>query len=424
LRITKENKGNCQVALKIEVENEELMKALDEAYRRLVNRVSIPGFRKGKTPRAILERYIGKESLFNEAVEELVPRLYRQAIEQENLDPIASPQIEVIGSEPLVFEATISLRPQVKLGDYRSIRLSTEPVEIGENDILAYMEKVREEQGAWVPVEREIKEGDLVTLDIEASVEGTLWLNHKGIVYEVDNGSRFPAPGFASRLVGAKKNEQKVFAITLPSDHPIEGIKGKESVFKVVITEIKEKQLPELNDQLAQALGYENVANMKEKIAAKLKAEAEAKVRRELRRKALDAIAEISDISYPPLLEEQEIDEILRERAQRLGFRDVEDYLQRANRPRDEIREELRPLARERLKQNLVLEKLVEENKVEIDPAVLDDEIGRLIDRATDKEEARQLFSLPPMRQAIAKSLREEKALEQLLRIVVNGEQS
>lgn len=418
MKVTREDSANCQVALKIEAEAGELAAALNDAYRRLVNRVVVPGFRKGKTPRTILEQHIGKENLLNEALDQLVSKLYKQAIESEKLEPIAPPEIEVVQNEPLVFRAVVSLKPEVKLGDYRGIRLNPEPVEVGEKEIAAALERIREERGVWIPVERAVKEGDLVTLDVEASVEGKQWLNHKGVVYEVSKESRFPAPDFASQLIGAEKRQEKTFTLTLPPDYPVKGIQGKESVFKVLITEIKEKQLPELNDELAQAAGYENLADMKEKVTGNLKAEAEAKARQELKRKALDAVVGISEVNYPPVLEEEEINRMLEKRAQRLGFREVTEYLKRSDRREEELREELRPAAKKSLVWDLVLEKLAEEEKIEINATEIENKISQLVESANDKEGARRMFSLPAMKETVERSLREEKTMERLLQIV------
>jgi trigger factor len=266
--------GNCQAVLTIEAEASELDKSLDEAYHHLVKKVSIPGFRKGKAPRAILVQHIGKNSLLEEAFEHLIPQLYKQAIESQELEPIARPEIEVIQTEPLVFKATAPLKPEVKLGDYHGIKLEPSPVtEITAKEVTAALEEFRERQGAWVPVERPVKLGDLVTMDIEASVDGKPWLNHKGILYEVDSDSRSPVPGFASHLEGAEKNKEMTFSLTIPDDHPIEEMRGKEGTFKVTVTEVKEKQLPELNDELAQSAGYDDLAAMKKKVSADLAAQ-------------------------------------------------------------------------------------------------------------------------------------------------------
>jgi len=422
MKVNAEKLGNCQTVLTIEAEASELDKSLDEAYHRLVNEVSIPGFRKGKAPRAILVQQIGKKSLLDEALEHLVPQLYKQVIESQKLEPIAEPQVEITQTEPLVFKAIVSLKPEVKLGDYHNIRLEPSPeIEIAEREVTAAMEEFRERQGAWVPVDRLVELGDLVTMDIQANVDGRPWLNHKGVLYEVDEDSRSPVLGFASQLQGTEKNKEKTFSLTIPDDYPIEEMRGKQGTFRVTVTEVKEKQLAELNDELAQSVGYDNLADMKKKVAADLKAKAEARNRLELKQKALDALVKISEINYPPILEDEEITGLLRDEARRLGFRELTDYLKRANKTEEELRKELRPIAQKRLVEGLVLEKLAEEEKIEINSAEVDNKIEEIASGAEDKEKARQFFSLPQVKQSIEQSLRTQKTTDRLLQIAIGN---
>jgi trigger factor len=422
MKVSKENLENCQTVLTIEAEDSELDKSLDEAYHRLVNKVSVPGFRKGKAPRAILEQQIGKQNLLEEALEHLIPQLYRQAVESQEIEPIARPEIEVTQDEPLAFKAIVSLRPEVKLGDYHSIRVEPgSAIEISKQEVDTAMEEVRERQGAWVPVDRPVALGDLVTMNIEANADGKPWLNHKDILYEVNKDSRSPVPGFASHLQGIERNKEKIFSLTIPDDYPIKEMINKEGTFKVIITEIKEKQLPELNDKLAQSGGYENLADMREKVTNDLKARAKAKNRLDLKQKALDSLVEISEINYPPILEEEEITGLLREEAQRFGFRELSDYLDKINKTEEELRHELHPIAKNRLTQSLVLGKLAEEEKIEINASEVDNKVNEIVNDAEDKEKARQFFSLPQVRQSIEQSLLTQKTMDRLLQIATGN---
>jgi len=422
MKVSTENLESCQTALTIEAEDGEIDKSLDEAYHHLVNKVSIPGFRKGKAPRAILVQHIGKKSLLEEALEHLIPQLYKQAVESQELEPIAGPQIEITQTEPLIFKAVVSLKPEVKLGDYHSIRLEPTPVtKITRKEVTAAMEEFQERQGAWVPVDRSVELDDLVAMDIEANVEGSPWLNHKGILYEVDEDSRSPVLGFASHLRGAEKNKEMTFSLTIPDDYPIKDMCGKEGTFKVTVTEIKEKQLPELDDGLAQSVGYDNLADMRKKVAADLKVKAEARNRLELRQKALDALVKISEVNYPPILEDEEIDGLLRDEAQRLGFRELTDYLKKTSRTEEELKQELRPIAKKRLVQGLVLGKLAEEEKIEISSSEVDNKVNEIANDSEDKEKARQFFSLPQVKQSIQQSLLTQKTMDRLLQVAVGN---
>ncbi len=420
MKVSAEDLENRRIALNIEAEASELDKSLDEAYHHLVKEVSVPGFRRGKAPRVILEQHIGKGALLEEALEHLVPQLYKQAIQSKDLEPIAEPELEITQSEPLIFKAIVSLKPEVKLGDYHDIKLDAGPgIEVTDKEVATALEEFRREQGAWVPVDRPAEMGDLVTINIQADVDGKPWLGHKDILYEMDKDSRSPAPGFASCLQGTEKNKEKTFDLSIPDDYAIAEMRSKEASFRVTMSEVKEKELPELNDKLAKGAGYGGLEDMKEKVAVRLKARAEARNRLELQQKALDALVEMSEVNYPPILEDEEIDGLLKSEAQRLGFKEIADYVKRAHKTEEEIRQELRPIAKKRLVQGLVLGKLAEQEKIEISASEVDNRIDEIASDAEDKEKARQLFSLPQFRQSIEQSLRTQKTMDQLLRIAV-----
>jgi trigger factor len=420
MKVSTEDLGDCQNLLTIEAEASELEKSLDQAYRHLVNEVNIPGFRRGKAPRAVLVQHIGKGGLLEEALEHLVPELYRQALESEKLEPIAEPHIEIAQTEPVIIKAKVPLKPEIKLGEYHSLKLEAGPAaKVTQKEITAALEQFRERQGAWIPADRPVEFGDLATLDIQADVEGKPWLSHKDILYEVNKDSRSPVLGFASQLQEMEKNKESAFSLTIPDDYPLQEMRGKNAAFKVTVTEVKQKQLPELDDKLAQGIGYDDLADMKKKVAADLKTDAEARQRSELRQRALDALVEASEIKYPPILEDEEINELVKSEAQRLGFREVTDYLKKANKTAEEVEKELRPIAKKRLIQSLVLGKLAEEEKIEIGPPEVDNRIEELAGAAEDKENAKQFFSLPQVRKSIEQSLRTQKTLDRLLQTAI-----
>lgn len=418
MKVSNEKVENCQVSLNIEAEADEMGKSLDEAYHRLVNRTSIPGFRKGKAPRAILEQHVGKDSLLREALERLIPQLYKQAVESEKIGPIAGPQIELTQNDPLIFKAIVPLKPEVKLGDYHNIKLKPEPIKIGDKEIEAAIESLQQEHAILLPVKRSVQPGDFVTISIEASVEGKPFLNHKDLVYEVGDNPSFPLPGFASNLQGVKKSEEKAFSLKIPADYRIEEFRGKECAFKVMVTEIKRKQLPDLDDEFAQSCNYADLTQLREQITADLKARAKEKSRLELRRKTVDVIVEGSSVDYPPILEDREIENLLNDEARHLGYREVEDYLNRINKTEEELKRALRPIAKKRVTNSLVLGKVAEEEKIEIATSEVDNKVEEMVGKAEDKEKIQRLLALPQVREPIAESLRTEKTIDRLVQIV------
>ena len=425
MKITREKIENCQLTLNIEAEPSELEKSLNEAYHRLVNKVSIPGFRRGKAPRAILEQHLGKGGLLEEALEQLIPQLYRQAVESEKIDVIDQPKMDIIKTEPVIFKAVIPLRPVVKLGNYRELRLPPEPVEVSDVGIEAAIKQLQQERGAWVPVDRPVQFNDLVTLNVEANVEETPLLNHKDMVYEVIKDLPSPLPEFAENLEGMDKNMQKTFTVVLPGDHRIKEFAGKECLCKVVITEIKELSLPSINDEFAESIGYENLASMREQVTARIRAEAEERSRTQFRQKVLDAIIEQSWVDYPPILLDREVDRLLQEEIRGIqgNIKGLEDYLKVIGKTMEEHAEELRPIAKQRLIQLLILDKIVEEEKIEIDPSEVDNEVGEITREAQDKEKMQKFLSLPQIRESIGQSLRTQKTMDRLVQIASGNDE-
>jgi len=417
MKVNSEKLGNCQVSLNVEAEVDEMEKALDETYHRLVSKASISGFRKGKAPRAVLEQHIGKDALLSEAVEHLVPQLYKQAIELEKIEPVDAAQIEFVQKEPLIFKAIVPLHPEVKLGEYHDVRVKLESVKITAKDVKAAIENLRQERAVLLPVERPVQLADFVTVNIKAAVEDKPFLNHEDLVYEVNDKSSFPLAGFAANLVGVKKGEEKSFSLEIPDDYSIKEFCGKECFFKIVVTEVKEKQLSEINDEFAQSCDYADLAQLKKQVKAYLKAAADEKSRQQLRQKTIEAVVELSHADYPPVFEDREIDAFLRDEARRLGYREVEDYLKRINRPMEELKQELQPMAKKRIINTLVLDKVSEEEKIEISPLEVDNKVKEILGRAGNGEKIQELLTAPQVRESIKRSLLHEKTIDRLAQI-------
>jgi len=424
MKVTAETLEDSQVALNIEAEAGELNKAMDEAYRRLVNKVSVPGFRKGKAPRFILEQHIGKGSLLEEALEQLIPQLYKEAIDSQKIEPIDQPQVEIIQTEPVVFKAVVPVKPTVELGDYRNIKLQPEPVEITDEEIDAAVELKRQEQAILTPVDRPVQFGDMVTMNIEANIEEKPFLNHKDIVYEVNKGSQVPLPGFAEKLKGAKKGKGKDFTLIMPLDHRVKEFAGKECFFKVAVTEVKEKQLPELDDEFSQTCGYDNLTSMKEALYVDLKDKAKQLGEQRLSETAVDAVVETSQVHYPPILENKEIDRILEREAHRLGFTKLNDYLNATNLTEEKLRDSLRPTVKKQIARLIVLDEIARIEKIEINESEVDNQIDEMVkSEEGEGEKIRQFLQLPHMKESMRESLRRNKTVDWLVKIATSGNQ-
>jgi trigger factor len=420
MKVSTEPVESRQVALNIEMEPVEIDKYLDRAYTRLVKRVSVPGFRKGKAPRDILERHIGKDALFQEALEDLIPRAYKEALDEQNIDAIGQPQFELIKTEPLIFKAVVPLKPTVELGDYKQIKVESKPVKVTKKDVDATIEQLREQQAVLLPVDRPAQLGDVVTIDVEGEREGEQFPIRKDIVYEASKDSRLPLPGFAEKLEGISRGEEKSFVLSYPADYEMKELAGKEHAFKVTVKEIKEKKLPEVDDEFAKILGKDDLASLRQQIQSNLKTRAEDRARAEFEQTAIDKLIELSQVEYPPFLVEREIDRLLDEEARHFaeGVTGLENYLKTLNKTMDGHKEELRPMASKRVVRSLVLGKLAESEKIEVQDSEIDAEVEKMAQDA-DKEadDVRKLFSLPQARESVKQFLTGRKALERLVEI-------
>jgi trigger factor len=420
MKIITQSIESSQATLQIEVEAEEMEESLDRAYRQLVKKVAVPGFRKGKAPRSVLENLVGTDGLQREALEDVLPRMCAKAIEEQNLEVIAQPQIEVLELEPVVFKATFPLRPKVELGDYRSIDVAPPAVEVSDDEVETAMNRLRERHAVWSAVERPVAFEDLATVDVEEEMKETgAKKQHERQKLLVVKGSLFPLPGFVEHLEGMEKGEEREFALPYPSDYRFKELAGKEYHFRVKLIEIEEKCLPELNDDFVKGLGQsmEDVASLRESITAGLRKAAEDMAAREHERKVLQAVTAASKVEFPGILVDQETDSLLRERD--MLFRErggLQGYLKTLNKTEQEIRDEFRPEASRRVTESLVLAKVAEQEKIGADEAEVDAEIEKMVEGAGDRaEDLRKMFGTGTARHVVEDRLVARKTVEFLV---------
>ncbi len=425
MKITAEKLENSQIALNIEIEDGEQDEYEKKAYNHLVGKVRIPGFRKGKTPRSVLERHIGKEAFLEETLEFLIPEVYKKALEEQNIDPIARPEIELIQNEPVIFKAIVPLKPEVKLGDYQSIRLEQEKVEVSDEDVTKAIDSLRKQQATLLPVERPVAMGDVITMDVEGESEEQKFPPSKDYVYELSEESQTLLPGFADKLLGMEKGTTNTFSLSYPDDYEVQELAGKVFAFNVTLNEIKEKQLPELDDEFAKAVGSEDIASLKNQIFENIKTRAEATKKMEFEQKLVDAAVEQSEVIYPPVLVENEIDHMLEEEGRRFkdGVKGLEDYLSSINHTMEEHREELRPVAEKRIIRSLVLTEIAEKDEVKVEDSEIDEEIEKMVkDAGEQADNMRTFFNQPQSRQSIQQYLLGRNTIDRLAKIA-NGEE-
>jgi len=422
LKVTNDKTENSQAFLTIEMEPAEVEESLEASYHRLVKKTKIPGFRKGKAPRAVLERHIGKESLLEDALNALLPQVYEKAVKEQGIEPIAQPHIEMAQIDPVIFKVTVPLSPTIKLGDYHRIQVEPDPVEITEDEVNAEIEQLRRQHAIWEPVERPVEFDDLVALDAYGSVDGKPFINYKEIQYHVVHDLPYPVAGFAEQLLGMRQDEKKEFKLQFPSDYPRGELAGKEGLFKVKVSEIKEARLPELNDEFASEISpdCETVEALREQVSTKLRLKAEQGAKLDFEERLIKAVVDLAEVEFPPVLTDMEINRLLGERLrylQREG-KSLEEYLSYRNKTGDELREELRPLATKRVIRSLVMGKIAEEEKIEVSDAEIEAEIEGMVGSATEnKDELQKFLNTPQSRESIEQLLMTRKTIQRLAEI-------
>ncbi len=422
MKVTNEKTENCQVFLSIEMEPAEVEESLEKSYYRLVRKMNIPGFRKGKAPREILERYIGKDSLLEDALDNLLPEAYEKAIKEQKIEAIAQPHIEIAQTDPVVFKATVPLPPKVELGDYHHIQVTPEPVESTGDDVNAVIEQLRHRHATWEPVERPVDFDDLVVLDIESNIEDKPFINQKAVQYQVLRDLPFPAPGFAEQLLGMKKNEEKEFKLQFPSDFPRGELAGKVPSFKVKISEIKQERLPELDDEFASRVNpdFKTLDSLQERVSTDLKLRAEEKARIDFEERVIEAVVDLAELEFPPILVEMEVARLLNEQSRHLQMsgKGLEEYLGTINKTKEELQEELHPVATKRVIRSLVLGNIAEEEKIEVSESEVNAEIENMIKSDTDnKDELPKFLNTPQARKSIEQLLITRKTMQRLVEI-------
>ena len=422
MKVTREKTENSQAFLRIELEPAELEQSMEQSYRRLAQKADIPGFRKGKAPRAVLERYIGKDSLLEDALKELLPQVYEKALKEQEIEPIAQPHIEMTQTDPVVFMATVPLKPTVELGDYHGIRLTPEPVELAKDEVDTVIEQLRRQHAIWEPVERGADFDDMVTLDIESQMEGKPFISQQGVQYQLLPDHPLPVPGFAQQLSGMKGGEEKEFKLQFPKDYPREELAGKEAQFKVKVNEVKQPRLPKLDKDFARLVSpeFKTMAALRKQISTNLKLRAEQKAKEEFEERVIDAIVDISKVEFPPVLVETETDQLFAQQVRWLqsSGEGLEQYLSRINKSEEELREELRPLATKRVTRSLVLGKIIEEEKIEVTEAEIGAELENIAQSAGgDKEKMQELLKSAQAHSSVEQLLTTRKAIERLVEI-------
>ena len=423
MKITQEEVVDRQAVLRIELEDEDLNPYLDRGYRRVVQRAAIPGFRKGKAPRIIVEKFMGRESLLQEVMDFMLPDVTARAISSQDLDATGPPRLELLEMEPVTVKATVALTPRVELGGYGGIRIEEEPVEITEDDVRERLQELSKASASWEPKERPVKLGDMVTMNVAGTVEGAVILDQKDVVYIVNEESALPFPGFAQNLEGVEVSVPKEFDLRVSEDHADARIAGKEAHLQVTVGEVKEQNLPELDDEFAKSVGdgYESLATLRQSIEEDLSKEAKEAQAARFRESALEELQKVATVELPPLMIKHEVEHMVERRdrfAEQLNMR-KDDYLRFTGKTEEEIQEEMQEQAMERLARSWVLASLAESEGLEVSSEEIDKKIQALKESGGEETEDRRDLDLTSdgARSTISEMLLVGKALDRLTAI-------
>ena len=356
----------------IEVDAKELERAIEKAYQKQKSQINIPGFRKGKVPRQIVEKMFGKEVFYEDAANSLIPGAYDAAVEECTEDIVSSPKIEVTQIEagkPFIFTATVALKPEVKLGKYKDVKVEKQNVDVTDEEVDAEIQKERENNARNITVEdRPVKDGDMTVLDFEGLVDDVPFEGGKGENYPLTIGSGAFIPGFEEQLIGAEIGKEIEVKVTFPEDYQAEDLKGKDAVFKCTIKEIKEKELPELDDEFASEVSeFDTLAEYREDVKKNLAGKKEKDAKDAKEDAVINAIVEACEMEIPEAMLETQQRQMVDEFAQRMTMQglSMEQYYQFTGSSYEQMLEQVKPQAEQRIKSRLALEAVVAAENIE-----------------------------------------------------------
>ena len=385
--------------LTIEVSAEDLEKAMQSAYQKAKGRISIPGFRKGKAPRKMIEQMYGKGIFLEDAVNALIPEHYSKALSECELEIVSQPQIDVTQMEPgkaLIFTAEVAVKPEVTLGEYKGVEVPKAEIEVTEEEIEAAIKREQEKNSRTITVEdRAAEEGDIVTIDFEGFVDGEAFEGGKGEAYPLTIGSHTFIPGFEEQLVGAKTGDHVEVNVTFPEEYQAKELAGKAAVFQCDVKKIEAKELPELNDDFAKDVSeFDTLAEYKEDVKKNLTESKEKEALRAKEDAAIEKIIENAEMEIPEAMLDTQCRQMMDDFGRRMQSQglSMEQYFQFTGQTAEKMMEDMKPQALKRIQTRLVLEKIVEVEKIQPTEEEVNEEISKMA--AMYKMEADKLKEL------------------------------
>lgn len=409
--------------LTIEVSAEELEKALQNAYLKQRKNINVPGFRKGKVPRQMIEKMYGPEIFYNDAADALLPDAYAKAYDEAELDIVSQPEIDIVQMEkgkPFIFTATVATKPEVTLGEYKGLTFDKVEVEVTEEEVAAKLEEEQKKNARTVSVERAVENGDEVVLDFEGFVDGVAFEGGKGENYPLTIGSGAFIPGFEEQLIGAEAEKEVEVNVTFPEEYHSADLAGKAATFKCTVHEIKVKELPELDDDFAAEVSeFDTLDEYKADIKAKLADRKEADAKRAKEDQVVEKAVANATMEIPEAMLTTQQNQMVQEFAQRIQAQglSMEQYFQFTGLTAEKMMEEVKPQAEKRIQTRLVLEAIVKAENIEITEEKFNAEVAKMAEMY--KMEADKLIEL--MGENEKEQMKEDMAVQEAVTFLLEN---
>ncbi len=416
MKTTVEKLEGNHIALEVEVDEERVEQAIDEAFQKVVRQVKIPGFRAGKAPRRVVENRVGKDYLRYEALEELIPEVYAEAIQDNNLRPIDIPPVDILDMEegkPLRFRAVLEVEPEVTLGEYKGLPATRQIRRVTNADVDEVLENMRERSAQLVTTERnELIAGDFAVIDFTGYVDDQPFPGGAAQGHTLEIGSGQFIPGFEDQLIGAKVGETRAIEVTFPEDYGAEHLAGKDARFDVVVHEIKEKKIPAINDDFAKDMGdFETLLELRASIRQNLEQEMERLAERALEGDLIQALVDGAEVDIPQKMVDFQIDqkiEHIKEELANQGL-DEEQYLEILDMSPEELREQLQPEAEMEVRTSLVVNALIDAEDITVSDEEVDERIDTMAGEGARAEIIRNFWET--QRTALQRNMVRDKAI-------------
>ncbi len=409
-----ENKN--EIKLEFTIEAEKFDEAIKKVYAKSAKYFNVPGFRKGKAPFNIVERMYGDEIFYEDAFNEVVPPIYEKEIEENKLEVVSKPDIHIVNmkkGEDLVFTAIVQTKPEVKLGKYKGVEIKKIEYPVSEEDINKEIEHMQNQNARTLTVEdRPVQDKDIAVIDFEGFVDGKAFEGGKAEKHELEIGSKTFIPGFEDQVIGMKINEEKNINVKFPEEYFSKELAGKDATFKVKLHEIKEKKLPELDDEFAKDVSeFDTLEALRNSIKEKKTAENEHRAKHETEDAAIEAVCNDTKIDIPSGMIDTEVDAMIRDMEQQLSYQglNLEQYLHFMNKTRKDIEESYKEQAEKNVKTRLVLEEIIKSEKIEADEKAVEERIKEMAKNYGRKEE--ELNKNEALKEYIVNTLKTEKAI-------------